>query len=300
MVAVTEPVMSPATRVVRAAGGVVWRRGDSCIEIAVVGRPRYGDWTLPKGKLEPGEAAIVAAVREVGEETGVSGVPQVRLPSIQYLTGQPGVEKFVDFWSMRVRADHGRVPDAEVEVVRWTPLPEARTVLTYAHDRGVVAAFAALPPVRAEVLLVRHAQATPRKQWHGPDSARLLDERGQAQARELSGLLRVFAPVRVVSASPLRCQETVQPLGLPVDIEPRFDETSAEGLPGARQALLALGRQPGPTVICSQGKVVPPLLADLRPGNATAAEQFATPKGGGWLLALSGERVVAADRLLLR
>jgi 8-oxo-dGTP diphosphatase len=283
--------------VVRAAGGVVWRRADSTVEIAVVGRPRYGDWTLPKGKLEPGEPALAAAVREVREETGVTGVPQVRLPSVQYLTGVPGVEKSVDFWSMRVRTDHGRQPDEEIAEVRWTPVPDAHAVLTYAHDRGVVAAFAALPPVYGEVLLVRHAQATSRKQWHGPDAARPLDETGRRQAAELAELLRMFGAVRVVSASSLRCQETVLPLGLPIEIEPRLDETLPAGLDGARQALLALARQPGPIVVCSQGKVIPPLLVSLRPRNATVAEEFATAKGSGWLLAMSGDIVVAADRL---
>jgi 8-oxo-(d)GTP phosphatase len=286
-------------RVVRAAGGVVWRPVDSGIEIAVVGRPRYGDWTLPKGKLEPGEPILAAAVREVREETGVAAVPQVRLPSIQYLTGVPGVEKSVDFWSMRVRADHGRAPDDEIAEVRWTRVPEAASVLTYAHDRGVVAAFAALPPVSGELLLVRHAQAIPRKQWHGPDAVRPLDESGLRQAERLARLLRVLGPDRAVSASPLRCQDTLVPLGLPVAVEPRLDESLPAGLDGARQALLALARRPGPTVVCSQGRVIPPLLAGLRPGNATAAEEFQTPKGGGWLLAVSADQVVAADRLLL-
>jgi 8-oxo-dGTP diphosphatase len=286
-----------AMNVIRAAGGVVWRRVDSTVEIAVVGRPRYGDWTLPKGKLEPGEPALVAAVREVREETGVVGVPQVRLPSIQYLTGEPGVEKSVDFWSMRVSADHGREPDAEIAEVRWTAVPDASATLTYAHDRGVVAAFATLPPIFGEILLVRHAQAISRKQWHGTDVARPLDETGREQAARLAGLLAMFAPTRVVSASPLRCRDTVMPLGLPVEIEPSFDETLPAGVDGARDALVALAQRPGTTVVCSQGKVIPPLLAGLRPLNATAAQEFDTPKGSGWLVAFSGDQAVAADRL---
>lgn len=285
--------------VVRAAGGVVWRRLDSVTEIAVVGRPRYGDWSLPKGKLERGEPALLAAVREVQEETGVVGVPQVRLPSVQYLTGEPGVEKSVDFWSMRVREDHGRAPDDEVAEVRWTPLPDASGFLTYAHDRGVVAAFAELPPIRTELLLVRHAKAVSRRQWHGPDPVRPLDDTGRAQVRRLTEVLRLFAPVRVVSASPVRCQDTVTPLGLPVQVDPRLDEALPAGLDGARQAVMELGRLAGPTVVCSQGKVIPALLAALRPGNSTVAEEYGTPKGGGWLLATAGDQVAAADRLLL-
>jgi 8-oxo-(d)GTP phosphatase len=283
--------------VVRAAGGVVWRRAGAATEIAVVGRPRYGDWSLPKGKLERGEPALLAAVREVREETGVIGVPQVRLPSIQYLTAVPGLEKSVDFWSMRVLADHGREPDHEIAEVRWIPVPDAPSLLTYAHDRGVVAAFAALPPISGEVLLVRHAQAVHHRQWDGTDEARPLDESGRRQARELASLLKLFAPVGAVSASPLRCRETLAALDLPVAVEPRFDETSPEGTGGARRALLDLARRPGPIVVCSQGKTIPVLLASLRPANATVAEEFATPKGDGWLLAVSGEQVVAADRL---
>lgn len=290
--------MTPTTnRVVRAAGGVVWRSTAGDTEIALVHRPRYGDLTLPKGKLERGEPSLLAAVREVREETGVDAVPQVRLPGIQYLTGEPGVEKTVDFWSMRTLADHGRLPDDEVSEVRWMRVPEAIPVLTYAHDRGVVAAFAALPPVVREVLLVRHAQAVPRARWHGKDVARPLDATGQRQAQRLAALLHVFAPARVVSASAQRCRQTVTPLGLPVQVDPRLDESLPGGLDGASDALLALGTAAGPTVVCTQGKVIPPLLEGLRPGNATAAEEYQTAKGGAWLLAVAGDRVVAADRL---
>ncbi len=286
--------------VVRAAGGVVWRRGAGGTEIAVVGRPRYGDWSLPKGKLEPGEPALVAAVREVREETGALATPQVRLPSVQYLTAIPGVEKSVDYWSMRLRVDHGREPDHEIAEVRWTPVRDAHSLLTYAHDRGVVAAFTALPAIDGEVLLVRHAQAVSRRQWHGTDVVRPLDETGEQQAARLAELLRAMSPTRVVSASPVRCQDTVLPLGLPVEVDPRLDETLPEGLDGARRALLALASPDGPTVVCSQGKVIPPLLAALRPANATAAEDFDTRKGSGWLVAVAHGQVVAAYRLILQ
>ena len=290
--------MTPtANRVVRAAGGVVWRSIAGDTEIALVSRPRYGDLTLPKGKLERGEPSLLAAVREVREETGVDAVPQVRLPSIQYLTGEPGVEKTVEFWSMRTLTDHGRQPDNEVSEVHWMRVPEAIPVLTYAHDRGVVAAFAALPPVVREVLLVRHAQAVPRAQWHGTDAERPLDVAGQRQAQRLAALLRVFAPERVVSASAQRCRQTVAPLGLPVDVDARLDESLPSGLDGASQALLALGAGSGPTVACTQGKVITPLLGALRPANATVATEYQTAKGDTWLLAVAGDRVVAADHL---
>jgi 8-oxo-dGTP diphosphatase len=298
VVTVTWALQPGADDLVRAAGGVVWRAtGTGRPEVALVFRPRYRDWSLPKGKLEYGEPALLAAVREVREETGIEAVPQLRLPSIEYLTGVPGVRKSVDFWSMRVVADHGREPDDEVTEARWVPLGRAPGLLSYAHDRGVLTAFSTLPPVTGELLLVRHAHAGSRRTWHGPDQLRPLDAVGYRQAAALAELLAVFRPVRTVSASPVRCRETVAPLDLPVKIDPAFDEVSPQGIAGAQAALRALTREPGVTVTCSQGKVIPPLLAQLRPPLGATAEPYRTPKGTGWLLALNGDDVVGADRL---
>lgn len=281
---------------VRAAGGVLWRgNGAGAVEIAVVHRPRYDDWTLPKGKFKVGEFPVQAAIREVLEETGVVGVPQVRLPSIGYLTGVPGQHKTVDFWSMRATHDYGREADDEVAEVRWLPTHAAAATLTYGHDRGVLAAFGVLPRITAEVLLVRHARAGAKQSWHGDDELRPLDSVGLREAAKLSEVLELFAPAAVVSASPRRCRDTVAPLGLPVKVDPAFDETSPEGVAGARDALLALASTGTPTVVCSQGKVIPPLLTALHPADATATEGYHTPKGTGWLLALSGTNVVSAD-----
>ena len=94
---------------VRAAGGVVWRTGPdgAGVQICLVHRPRYDDWSLPKGKLEKGEHPLAAAVREVGEETGVRAVPQVRLPGVNYAL-RDGTPKTVDYWSMRCESVDGR------------------------------------------------------------------------------------------------------------------------------------------------------------------------------------------------
>ena len=101
----------------------------------------------------------------------------------------------------------------------------------------------------------------------------------------------------MVSASAQRCRQTVAPLGLPVDVDARLDESLPSGLDGASQALLALGAGSGPTVACTQGKVITPLLGALRPANATVATEYQTAKGDAWLLAVAGDRVVAADHL---
>ena len=288
--------------IIHAAGGVPWRDNGSGIEVALVFRPRYRDWTLPKGKLERGEHPLAAAVREVREETGLTCVPQVRLPTIHYLTGEPGVEKRVDFWSMDVRADAGREPDHEIAEVRWVRLDAAGAALSYKHDRGVLAAFIRLPRITALITLVRHAHAGTRQAWYGPDRLRPVDSLGHRQAEALTNLLALTAPTRILSATPQRCRETVTPLtnllGLAVKVDPVFDEESSDGVAGAAAAVLALRGEGGSTVVCSQGKMIPPLLALLRPANASKVEEFHTPKGTGWLLAFARDSIVYADRLV--
>jgi 8-oxo-(d)GTP phosphatase len=287
------------TQTVPAAGGVVWRTAGDGPEILAVHRPRYDDWTLPKGKLDSGEHRLAAAVREVFEETGIRGVPQVRLPSVRYLTGVPGVEKTVDFWSMRPAADEGHEPDHEVDALRWIPVPAARTLLTYAHDRGVVAAFAALPTVTGVVVLVRHASAGRRQDWSGPDDERPLDAAGTRDAARAAGLLALFEPAQIRSAPPLRCVETVRPLaaalGLTVEIDARFAEDA--DVDRAAASLRALAAPGTTSVICSQGGLMRPLLAALRGAVAGESE---TAKGTAWVLSYGSDHLIAADPLDLR
>ncbi|WP_326554957.1 NUDIX domain-containing protein [Micromonospora sp. NBC_01813] len=298
MVAVTE---------VRAAGGVVWRADDTgTIEVCLVHRPRHDDWSLPKGKLEPAEHPLAAAVREVAEETGVRAVPQVRLPSIRY-TMPDGHPKLVDYWSMRaVRASSGPVPDEaadEVDEVCWLPLRQAQRQLTYRHDVGVLRGFAALPPVSVTLTLVRHGHAGSRDTWPGPDSARPLDTAGLRQAQALAALLALTGPDRVLSASPRRCVQTMAPLAQAVDLSVEVNSVFDEPAPGQdpdEKALAAAGRLTElaaagtSAAVCSQGKVIAPALMLL---SRRASADYLTAKGGGWLLSFAGDRLVGADQL---
>ena len=121
---------------VRAAGGVVVRDG----RVALVHRPRYDDWTLPKGKLDPGESFEDAALREVDEETGLRARLLRELPSVSYeVKGRP---KVVRYWLMEVESDAGFVADDEVDELRWLDPAEAMALLSYDRDREVLTAAA--------------------------------------------------------------------------------------------------------------------------------------------------------------
>ncbi|MEU0150780.1 NUDIX hydrolase [Micromonospora fulviviridis] len=285
---------------IRAAGGVVWRPAARGVEVCLVHRPRYGDWSLPKGKLDAGEHPLRAAVREVAEETDVRAVPQVRLPTARYRSeGRP---KAVDYWSMRAAAQGGFQPDTEVDEVAWFPADRAVRQVSYPHDAEVIAAFAALPPVTATLLLVRHAHAGKRGTWTGPDTGRPLDAEGWAQAQALAALVALVRPTRLFSASARRCVQTLDPaaalLDLPIEVvgdldEPRPGQQPDECALAAAARLTALAADGEPVAVCSQGKVIPGALERL----TGRADDFTTPKGGGWLLAFSNDRLLAADRL---
>ncbi len=132
--------------VVRAAGGLVWRAAGDDVEVVVIHRDRYGDWTFPKGKLDPGETWEQAAVREVFEETGIVPVLGAELSATRY-RDRNGRTKVVRYWAMRVAADVGFEPNAEITDVRWIPVADAVDLLTYPHDR----------PLVAELDVARHA-----------------------------------------------------------------------------------------------------------------------------------------------
>lgn len=289
---------------VLAAGGVLYRPSGDGIEVCLVHRPRYDDWSLPKGTLDAGEHPLTAAMREVVEETGLPGRPQLLLPQVAYdlPDGRP---KTVDFWLMRA-GDGPAVPQDtdEVDTADWLPVAAAIERVKYPGDRATLEKVAALPPVTAVVGLVRHAHAGERKKWTGIDSLRPLDEVGKAQAARIAALYAHFAPERLLAATPLRCKQTLEPLaalsgGLPIVFDGAFAEPAeADEAPAkaklAAQHLLDL-RAGGLPVVCSQGKIIPHLLAALRDDAGSAP--YKTPKGGGWVLTWSGDRLLGLTRL---
>jgi 8-oxo-dGTP diphosphatase len=122
---------------VTAAGGVIWRRGDEDeVEVLVVHRPRYDDWSFAKGKCDPGETFLETAEREVLEETGLAVHVGPELDEVRYVDHK-GRSKLVRYWAMTV-ATGEFTPNDEVDEVRWLPVPEARALVSYPHDAALL------------------------------------------------------------------------------------------------------------------------------------------------------------------
>jgi 8-oxo-dGTP diphosphatase len=288
---VSSPAEEDGVPVVAAGGGAVWRHAsDGGLEVAVVHRPRYDDWSLPKGKLTAGEHTLTGAVREVGEETGLAVVAGRRSVRVEYPV--PEGLKRVDYWVMQAVGGDFEA-NSEVDEMRWVPLHEAPAFCSHDADRVVLADLARTDvPLMPTLLLVRHARAGDRSEWDGPDDLRPLDPRGREQAQQLADVLPLFRPDDLLSAPPVRCMETVEPLAgrVGLDIRP-VPELSEDGFAADPDAGLALVEQllapregPGVTVVCSQGGAIPYVLMAL---GVPFEERRAYPpcaKGSTWVL----------------
>lgn len=263
-------------RDVRAAGAVVTRKGG---QVLLVHRPKYDDWSFPKGKLDPGEHHVSAAVREVAEETGLDVRLGPALTSQRYrMTG--GRFKHVDYWTARVLGsdDVSRYrPNEEIDAVEWVSWDDAATRLTYPHDRVTLAEARPLRRRTRALVVLRHGRASPRKEWSGDDRLRPLEDTGTAQAERLVPLLAAFDVTTAHTSSSTRCVETVAPYvavtGWPLE---RHDLLSEEGatadgvvdvvdrlLEGKEGAVLCTHRPVLPTVLDALG--VPDVSLD--PGS---------------------------------
>ncbi|MGH3744010.1 MAG: NUDIX hydrolase [Mycobacteriales bacterium] len=294
---------APGARTVLAAGTVLWRRGPSGPEIAVVHRPKYDDWSLPKGKVDPGEHPALTAVRETAEESGFHGALGRFLGQVRYgVRADAGtVPKIVSYWAMEASAG-AFVPNAEVDRLRWLAAEDCLAVLSRPDDRAPVFELLAVPAAATTVLLVRHGHAGRRSSWPGPDDLRPLNLLGRREAAAIAAVLPAYGPVAVSAAEPLRCRQTVAPLagalGVVVDAAPDLSESAYARHPDravARiRALAAAGR---PVAVCSQGGVIPGLLRSLRDRHTRGRRTRAARKGSVWVLSFADGRLAAADYL---
>lgn len=210
---------------VEAAGALVWREREGRLELPVVHRPRYKDWSWPKGKLEARETFPAAAVREVAEEIGEAVVLGVPLPSLQYTTAE-GRRKRVHYWAARcavpedapavaARVPAGRASLTEIDDVVWVSAPTAAELLTRRADRAPLQHLVDLwergrLDTRATVV-ARHGRARRRSAWKGGEETRPLTSQGRAQAKAIVPILSAFGVREVVTSPWERCVATVVP-----------------------------------------------------------------------------------------
>jgi phosphohistidine phosphatase SixA/ADP-ribose pyrophosphatase YjhB (NUDIX family) len=286
-----------------AAGALLWRHAEGdAIEVALVHRPRYNDWTLPKGKLEEGEQLLACAAREVREETGAIAHFGPMLGEITY--DVEGQLKNVTYWAARAVEVHPRTASTqEIGQVEWLSPSVARATLTYDHDREILNEFLEIGTGTVPIVLLRHAKAVKRSDWDGDDDDdRPLDSRGEIQTRQLSLALAAFGLLEIHASDANRCQQTALILadnwGSSVITEPALSEyaykRNAAGAVARTRELLQLER---PLVICSHRPVLPHLAEVLLDETLLDTPTSSLEPAGAWIVHARGGVVIAIDYL---
>lgn len=300
--------------VVRAAGVVPWRLRRGRLEVALVHRAAYDDWSWAKGKLDRGEDWAVAAVRETFEETGMRVRLGLPLPGAEYPVGA-GIKQ-VRYWAGTRIGGHGLL-EHEIDDIRWLTPAKARKLLTYPRDRdqveAVVTAYEAGRLDTWPLLVVRHAKAVGRGSWSEEDPLRPLDESGRRRSARMVPLLGAYAPTLLVSSPSLRCHDTMAPFavtsGTPILTRVGLSEEGyaarPEKLARHLERVLTTGE---PTALCTHGPLLPELLtrlaerAEAKPAARTLRRLALAnlDKGEVVVASMAGTgadaRVVAVDR----
>lgn len=283
----------------------------------MVHRPRYDDWSFPKGKQETGESLPACAVREVAEETGVQVILGQPLATQRYKLGG-GVRKEVSYWAGRVlsaqspavaaRPPVTPAPASEIDQVRWMPATQARRQLTRPGDRDLLGDVVDLwedgKLATWTLVLVRHARAVKRSVWNRPAkrtpeqdeaSRPLTSDQGEERARGLVPMLAAYGVTGLVSSPWKRCMDTVEPYaqvsGLPVQVEPAITEYAHAADPGAAAQVAARMLRAGEghrrlehtaVALCTHRPVLPTVMtvvAEHAPGRLLRA----VPEADPWL-----------------
>ena len=285
-----------------AAGGVVWRRDiDGEIEVLLVHRPRYDDWSLPKGKLEEGEALISCAYREVLEETGLSIKLGPFIGSVDYYV--PDGLKRVSYWSASLIEDKSAFhANDEVDQILWLDLESAALKATRDSDKEILQRFACIPYDSSALIMLRHAKALERNEWQGGDEDRPLQLVGQLQAKRMLSLYQVFGLDEIHTSDAVRCLDTVAQMAKALQLTPvitnavseyTYKKSKEKSIEYAKE-LIKKNRQ---VILCSHNPVLPRMMEKL-----TKKIDFDYPDnkllpGEAWVLFHDRKEVLQIDRV---
>ena len=266
---------------VYAAGGVVWRVVDEKLRVLLIHRTKYRDVTLPKGKVDPGEMLAETAAREIFEETGIRvalgvpvGVSRYRMPSKR--------EKVVHYWAAEATDQAIRtsafVPNKEIAAIEWVGPKRALKHLSYPVDVEILENFLQFVDDGVlqtfPIVVLRHAKATSREDWEGPDATRPLTTRGTKQATSIVRPLKAFGVRKIVSSDAVRCVTTVTPLAAAIGKEVERTHLISQDAweAGAADVRAVVGkrvRSRKAAVLCSHGPVLPDILTELALATGT-------------------------------
>ena len=271
---------------IEGAGAVLWQSvDDGDVMIAIIHRPRYDDWSLPKGGVDQGESHIQAAFREVLEETGVKAIFGPEIGTVDYEVN--GVTKEVRYWLAEADQFNAATPNPEeVDAIEWVSISNAIEKLSNSDDREIVRMAGEFGFGSTPLVLLRHTKALKRDLWDGDDGDRPLEHVGQIQAAKIPAIYAPYAIEKIYSSDAIRCVQTIEAMAAEYGITPiysseisefGFEKDSEKALDYALSVMLSNKS----SVMCSHNPVLPKLVkkligkknfkrlsAELKPGDS--------------------------------
>lgn len=290
---------------IRAAGALLWREtNEREVEIALIHRPKYDDWTLPKGKIEEGETALQCAYRELFEETRIKASFTRQLGSVEY--EESGQRKRVIFWAARCALDASTfVVNEEVDQLEWLAPENALAKATHDSDRQMIESFLEQPHYTDTLIILRHTKALERGDWDEEDSQRTLDEIGFDQAQLLIKHLEPFAIDEIYTSNYVRCVQTVTPLshsrGLNMTQVPSLNEETFNEDPLRSVSFAnALKQDEKNILICSHNPVIPTMLRGILNTKLKNKDLIKLEPGDAWIVHRVRGEIVGLDYLSIK
>jgi 8-oxo-dGTP diphosphatase len=287
--------------IILAAGAVLWRKSEKKkTEVLIIHRPKYDDWTFPKGKAEIGEPLIACAYREVLEETNIETAFGPYLGEVEYLTNDGN--KKVSFWSAKVVKEKEFNPNMEVDQLKWVEVTKIKELLTLDTDRKILEQFLKIEPDTKPLILLRHAKAVTRDEWQGEDDDRPLDSYGQNQAKRLLAMYQVFNLEQIHSSDAVRCYDTVIAIAKGLNIklevtgklsESTFKKDKEKAFDYAKD-LIKLNES---VLLCSHNPILPKMLNKLTKKSEVDADEGKLLPADGWVIHRIGKEVIQIDRI---
>ena len=286
---------------ISAAGAVVWRKHkDHFTEVAIIHRPKYDDWSFPKGKIEVGESLIACAYREVLEETNLQTEFGPLLGQVEYFT--PDGLKKVTYWCAKVISEKPFRVNTEVDQLKWIPITKVIEVLTNETDKEIFDQFVKVKFDSKPFILLRHAKAITRDEWQGEDDDRPLSSSGQNQAMRLLSTYQVFNIDQIHSSDAVRCYDTVKNMAKGLDIKLEVSSKLSENTykkdkEKAFDYVRELIKEDKSVLICSHNPILPKMLNKLTKKSEIEADEDKLSPADGWVIHRSGKEIIQIDRL---
>ena len=287
---------------IKAAGVLLWREANPLkLEIALIHRPKYDDWTFPKGTVNGEETVIQAAYRECHEETGIRPIFGPYLGQVDYRAD--GEKKRVHYWMARPEnIDSHFIPNAEVDNLVWISVKEARHFLSYEDDRDLLRKFVKLERHGNVMIFLRHAKAIKREDWMGEDSDRPLSNVGQSQSIRIGNNLKAYAIAEIHTSDAIRCNDTAlavaEKLRLGSNSTEQLSEYLYERDDNAAihyvQQLLKFGKN---YLICSHNPIFDDMLNAFENGREYARHLERLSPADSWVIHHLGNRIIAIDSI---